>query len=198
MYRFLSITGVFFVLSVVLLVSGCDLFSTRYPEKPDVPRFDYLQPVDVTSLLSNFSNSVQTKSTQYYLKSFSDSLKNGKRYTFIANAEAVSKYASLAFGWSVKDEEQYLNNIINKIPNESSININLDNQDLVSYGDSAYLSASYTLTVPHNIQGLQNVFVGKLQFKLVRDAQQLWTIYQWLDIKSGDLPTWSELKGYFN
>lgn len=180
------------------LLSGCDIFTTRTPEIPDVPRFNYLQPVDVASVVSNFTNSVTTKSTQYYLKSFSDSLKNGKNYTFVANAEAVSKYAALSFGWAVKDEEQYLNNIINKIPAESSISLSLQNEDLVSFGDSAYLSADYDLTIPHNIQGLQNVFAGKLQLKLIRDKQQLWTIYQWQDIKSGDLPTWSEVKGYFN
>ena len=182
----------------LLLLAGCDIFTTRTPEIPDLPRFNYLQPVDVVSVVSNFTNSVTTKSTQYYLKSFSDSLKNGKSYSFVANAEAVSKYAALNFGWSVKDEEQYLNNIINKIPNESSVNLTLRNEDLVSFGDSAYLSADYDLTVPHNIQGLPNVFGGKLQFKLIRDKQQLWTIFQWQDIKSGDLPTWSEVKGYFN
>lgn len=182
----------------LLLLSGCDIFTTRTPEIPELPRFNYLQPVDVVSVVSNFTNSVTTKSTQYYLKSFSDSLKNGKSYSFVANAEAVSKYAALNFGWSVKDEEQYLNNIINKIPNESSVNLTLRNEDLVSFGDSAYLSADYDLTVPHNIQGLPNVFGGKLQFKLIRDKQQLWTIFQWQDIKSGDLPTWSEVKGYFN
>lgn len=192
MYRLLIIV------SLLFLVAGCDIFTTRTPEIPDVPRFNYLQPVDVASVVSNFTNSIQTKSTQYYLKSFSDSLKNGKNYSYVANAEAISKYAVLSFGWSVKDEEQYLNNIINKIPAESSISLTLQNEDLISFGDSAYLSTDYDLTIPHNIQGLPNVFGGKLQFKLVRDKQQLWTIYQWLDIKSGTLPTWSEVKGYFN
>ncbi len=192
MYRFLILV------SLLIFVAGCDIFTTRTPEIPDVPRFNYLQPVDVASVVSNFTNSIQTKSTQYYLKSFSDSLKNGKNYSYVANAEAISKYAVLSFGWSVKDEEQYLNNIINKIPAESSISLTLQNEDLISFGDSAYLSADYDLTIPHNIQGLPNVFGGKLQFKLVRDKQQLWTIYQWLDIKSGVLPTWSEVKGYFN
>jgi hypothetical protein len=178
--------------------SGCDIFSTRSPESPDVPRFNYLQPVDVTSLVTNFINSTSTKSTQYYLKSFSDSVKNGRSFQFVASAEAISKYASLAFGWSVKDEEQYFNNILNKIPKESSINLSIDEQQLVSFGDSAYISAKYSLIIPHNIQGLANVFSGKMQFKLIRDSQQLWTIYQWQDIKSGESATWSELKGYFN
>lgn len=178
--------------------AGCDIFSTRPPESPDVPRFNYLQPVDVNSVITNMINSITTKSTQYYLKSFSDSTKNGKSFQYIANAEAVSKYAVLVSGWSMKDEEQYLNNIINKIPKESAISITLDQQQLVSFGDSAYLSANYNMTVPHNIQGLANVYSGKLQFKLLRDKQQLWTIYQWQDIKSGEVATWSELKGYFN
>jgi hypothetical protein len=178
--------------------TGCDIFTTRVPEAPDVPRFNYLQPVDVASVVTNLINSVSTKSTQYYIKSFSDSIKNGKSFQFIANAEAVSKYASLAYGWSLKDEEQYLNNIINKIPKESSVTLFFDEEQLISFGDSAYLSTNYSVTVPHNIQGLANVFSGKLQFKFIRDKQQLWTIYQWQDIKSGESATWSELKGYFN
>lgn len=186
------------VFTFSLILFGCDIFTTRPPETPDVPRFNYLQPVDVNSVITNMINSITTKSTQYYLKSFSDSSKNGKSFQYIANAEAVSKYASLVSGWSLKDEEQYLNNIINKIPKESSINIILDDQQLVSFGDSAYLSANYNVTVPHNIQGLSNIYSGKLQFKFIRDKQQLWTIYQWQDIKSGEISTWSELKGYFN
>lgn len=189
-----------FLITIILTftLAGCDLFTTRPPEAPDVPRFNYLQPVDVSSVITNLVNSVSTKSTQYYIKSFSDSVKNGKNFQFVANAEAVSKYASLAFGWSLKDEEQYFNNIINKISKESSVTVLFDDEQLVSFGDSAYLSANYSVTVPHNIQGLANVFSGKLQFKLLRDQQQLWTIYQWQDIKSGESTTWSELKGYFN
>ncbi|MBK7868719.1 MAG: hypothetical protein IPJ75_17950 [Ignavibacteriales bacterium] len=84
------------------VVVGMRHLHNKSPGIPDVPRFNYLQPVDVSSVITNLVNSVSTKSTQYYIKSFSDSIKNGKSFQFVANAEAVSKYASLAFGWSFK------------------------------------------------------------------------------------------------
>jgi hypothetical protein len=34
-----------------------------------------------------------------------------------------------------------------------------------------------------------------LKFSMIRDSRLIWSIYLWQDIKSTQLPSWSELKG---
>ena len=49
---------------------------------------------------------------------------------------------------------------------------------------------SLELNIPSDYQ-------GDLIFELVKDSRSVWSIYSWRDIKKGDSPSWSELKGRF-
>ncbi|MFA6980266.1 MAG: hypothetical protein WC209_13180 [Ignavibacteriaceae bacterium] len=182
----------------LFIFSGCDLFNTRDPQKPDQPRSNYKLAVTPEILLENFTNSLAEKNVQNYLNCFSDSAFAGKEFQFIPSADANSKYPVLFQDWSKKSEEQYFNNLISHISQDQPITFTKSNEKSSFSGDNgSVVSASYFLVVPHNDEIPKN-FEGELQFTLIRDSRAVWTIAQWQDIKSSLISSWSELKGFYS
>lgn len=178
--------------------TGCDLFNTRDPQKPDQPRSNYKLAVTPEILLENFTNSLAEKNVQNYLNCFSDSAFSGKEFQFISSADANSKYPVLFQVWSKKSEEQYFNNLISHIAQDQPITFTKSNDKSSFSGDNGIVySASYFLVVPHKDEFPKN-FEGELQFSLVRDSRAVWTIAQWQDIKSSQNLSWSDLKGFYS
>ncbi|MDP3147677.1 MAG: hypothetical protein Q8N83_00980 [Ignavibacteria bacterium] len=190
---------VVFLLFLLFLFGGCDLFSTRDPEKPDQPRSNYQLAVTPEILLENFTNSLSEKNVQNYLNCFSDSAFSGKEFQYFPSADANSKYPVLFESWSKKSEEQYFNNLISHILQDQPITFTKNNEKSSFSGDNSIVyTASYFLVVPHNDEISKN-FEGELQFTLVRDSREVWSIYIWQDInKSSMTVSWSELKGFYS
>lgn len=186
-----------FILLFIVLVSGCDLLSVRVAEPPEEARSNYIQATTPQLLIENLSNSLKEKNTQNYLSNLSDSLFSKISFQFVASAGASSRFPGLMENWSIKSEEQYFNNLKNKILTEQPITLTLSEVVQNSFGDSLFYSASYFLNVPHSDAANPKQFQGELKLKLIRDQRSVWSIYYWQDLKSGELPTWSELKGLY-
>lgn len=183
---------------LIITFNGCDLFNTRTPDQPDQPRSNYEVAVSTEILLKNFTNALSEKNVQNYLNCFSDSSFSGKEYQFIPSAGSSSLYPVLLDSWSKKSEEQYFNNLISHIEPDLPITFTKNNENTSFSGDNSIVyTASYFLVVPHNDEIPKN-FEGELQFYLIRDSRQVWTICSWRDIKSSQNASWSELKGFYS
>lgn len=180
-----------------LIIEGCDIFSTRDEELPEEGRANFQVATTIDILIQNFTNSLADKNTQNYIACFSSPTFTNVNFSFIPSAEAVSQFPSLASDWTLKNEEQYLNNVISKIDIDSPIRLTLTNMELSPQGDSATYSANYFLYVPHNDVSIPKDFEGGLNFSLIRDSRNVWTISKWQDIKFEGKSSWSELKGMF-
>lgn len=186
-----SIIKIFLI--VMLLFYGCDLFSTRTAEIPNQGGTSYQPPLDYKDLITNLKNSVREKNVQNYLATFADSLFSDKKFEFVPSSGASLQFPSLADNWSRSDEEQYFNNI-----KSNSLNLILSNENYSPQGDSVIYTASYILDVSFDDPSIPNTYQGDLRFNMVRDSRSIWVIYLWQDIKSGENPSWSELKGRFH
>ena len=175
----------------ILLLSGCDLFSTRPAEKPTQPRSNLPQAID------NFIASYGDKTIYDYSNCFSDSLFTGKGFTFVASSEAASQYPSLSQGWNLNSEERYFQNIV-AASQDVPINVILSNSSFSQQGDSLIYAASYSITVPFTDQNITNNYSGDLIFYITQDNNLIWRIYYWQDFKTSNSPSWSELKGRFS
>lgn len=181
-----------------ILISSCDLFTTRDAEPPQQPRSDYQTAFTPEILISNFINSLKDKDIENYLSSLSDSSFTNKIFSFSPSSEALSQFPALGDNWNKKNESQYLNNLKIKIPDELPITLILSNSSSSVHGDSITYVASYSLNVPLNETTIPTNYQGELIFELVRDlVRSVWSIYFWQDIKRSDSPSWSELKGRF-
>jgi hypothetical protein len=185
------------ILLSFLILSGCDIFSTRDAESPTQPRSNLPQAFERETLIDNFIISYKEKSVFDYLNCFSDSVFTGKEFTFVASSEAASQYPSLNQDWDIKSEETYFKNII-AASQDIPITLILSSPNFSQQGDSIIYTASYSLTVPFIDQEIENNFGGDLIFYVLRDNNLIWRIYFWQDLKSGDSQSWSEIKGRFS
>ena len=131
-----------------------------------------------------------------YLNSFSDSIFAGKKFTFIASSEAASQYPALNDNWDLKSEGDYFKNIVSE-SQDVPITVTLSDSKFSQQGDSVIYTATYFITVHFTNTGVPQTYHGNLIFHIFRDNSLIWRIFFWQDFKSGDLPSWSELKGRF-
>ncbi len=185
------------LLMLTLIVTGCDLFTTRDPQQPDENRSDFLPPKEPAIVIENLKNSFVDKNSQNYIACFVDTIFVSKPFLFLPSSEAVSTYAFLAQDWGLDDERRYFNGLVSKVPKEFPITLTFSDESYSSLsGDTLVYSANYFINVPHNSSEPKN-YSGNLQFNLIRDSRSDWSIYYWKDTRSSSLPSWSEMKGIF-
>ncbi|MBK6915458.1 MAG: hypothetical protein IPH11_17980 [Ignavibacteriales bacterium] len=185
---------IFFVFPILFM--GCDIFTTRDAEIPLLPRDSFQTAVTPEILIENFVNSLRDKNPDNYVVCFADSSFSTIPFLFSPSSEALSQFPDLLNDWTVKNERQYFINIANKITADQPMTLVLDQVNQSLQGDSVFYEASYALNVPHTDQFPVN-YAGVLRFNIKRDSRAVYVISFWQDIKNGELPTWSELKGRY-
>lgn len=181
---------------LALTLAGCNLLDTRDAEPPTQPRSNYEQPFTPQTLISNLVNSLKDKDVQSYINCLVDSSFSQKRFIFSPSSGALAQYPFLVNSWDVKDEDQYLRNLITRVDAQFPVTLSLTNELYNPLGDSLIYTATYNLNVP-NTQSEPTNYQGDLRFDMMRDDRSFWVIYYWQDTKSTSLPSWSELKGKF-
>jgi len=183
------------ILTISVLAYSCDLFTTRDAEDPNQNRSNFVTPSSASLVIQNLKNSLADKNIQNYLACFVDTLYALKQFTFSASSEALIQYQMQ--GWGKNEENIYISAVVNKVPKDFDIVLNLTDTVYSNLGgDSVIYSAKYDLTVPFD--GSNPVlYSGNLEFKLLLDNRSLWAIYFWKDTKSQANPSWSELKGSY-
>jgi hypothetical protein len=188
----------FVSLIIIISLSGCDIFTTREAEQPNQPRSNFIPALTPEDVLTNLKSSLEDLNVENYLACFSDSAFSERQFRFAASSTAISQFPIMAAGWGKMEEQQYFLNMKNKIPEEKQILLTFfDIQIGSTQGDSTIFTGSYSLNVPHNDPGVPVLFEGELSFSMNRDSRSVWTIHFWRDNRSGEMPSWSELKGRF-
>lgn len=189
--------NVILILIVLFSFTACDLFTTRDAETPDQSRSNFQPAVEPSIVIENLKNSLSDKNVQNYIACFVDSLFAEKRFSFSASSEALSLYQIFLQGWGLSEERRYFSSVINKVSVDFPISLGLSDENITNFsGDSLIYSASYTINVPVPFgDPFPQTYEGSLQFNMLRDSRSEYVIYYWKDIKSGVLPSWSELKG---
>lgn len=175
-------------------LASCDMFSTRNPEPPVAPRTDYIVATTPEILISNLKSSMKDKEEVNYLNCFADTTYSQKSFRFSYSAGSLSRYPFLS-AWDINSERQYFRNLINAMGKEGVINLNMTNEDIRYYGDSATYYANYSLSVPFSQGSNPDYYQGIVRFTLLKDKRLQWVIYYWQDIKEEAFPSWSDLKG---
>jgi hypothetical protein len=177
----------------VLILSGCDLFSTRSAESPTQVNSNFQSALVWQDLITNLKNAIHDGNVENYLACFSDTLFTSKNFTFIPSSGAALQFPALTDSWNKKDEEQYFTNI-----KSYQMNLSLTNENYSQQGDSLIYTAAYVLDVFFDNSGSPQIYQGELRFDMIRDSRSVWVIYLWQDTKNTDNPSWSELKGRFH
>ncbi len=180
------------------LWSGCNLFAPRDPEDPAGSRLDFLPPTEPSIVVDNLQSAIDQKSVANYTACFSDAAAGGKAFVFIPSAEASAQYGLALAAWGTAQEQAYFQNLIARSPANAYAGLQLTQKSQLVTADSVIYSYDYTFTFEHSEPGFPKVAQGNLQFALAPDASNRWSIYRWIDFKTGSDITWSMFKGKFS
>lgn len=182
----------------VLCLSACGIFETRDPESPDTSN-ETLPPATTPDyLMSNFTTAFMQKNVQEYEKLFADTVTHSRSFVFVPNQSAAATYPFFT-EWDKTAESNYFKKIVNEIGPSSSpqISFTYANDPVLYHSDSAFYTVDYNIFVPHKRADLTTKFVGRSEFYLSPDKNNIWTIYRWVDFETNKDSSWSELKGQF-
>jgi hypothetical protein len=177
------------VFILLVLLQGCDLFSTRDPEKPTERSSEFKPPVTSDLVLDNFKSAIIEHNINNYLRCFVDTTKLSKRFSFSPSADFQGIFSS----WGTEEERRYFENLGNPVPEVPA----LEFFDLIEQNKTAAsteYTMNYVLYYPHHQAGVARQVRGYMHLYLALDSQQWWAIYEWDDRKTVSDSTWSYLK----
>lgn len=185
---------------VVLLLAGCaDPFSSRESQPPTSDAGTFIQPVSPQIVLINLQKSYE----ELIVANFVRCLDSNFLYHYDFAESQVSEFDT---AWLFSEELRITESIFSIFLSDSTLSLELNLQTLTdrqdeSYGDSAVLYRSYTLSI---ITDLDNQaadtaqYVGTSTFTMLENQQGLWNIITWEDHhQATDNLSWTDYKnGY--
>jgi hypothetical protein len=186
---------IFGILLTAVFLS-CDLLTTRNAEDPDAGRTSNPPATTVEQLFKNLKNSFFEKNSKDYIICFVDSSFLNLPFKFSASPEAIYKYNSLS-EWSLESEDTYFKNLVNILSTNNNVILTLELITNSVQGNIETRSYNYKLELPFIDEGTNLIYEGNGLFTAVLDENNQWVITEWIDTKTGENPTWSELKGRF-
>jgi hypothetical protein len=192
MTRFLSM-----LLLCAVVLSGCDLFSTREAEPPSSGSSTFVPPTSADLVIENLENAVAEKNTENFLRCLVDTLSSSQRYEFFPTASAAGRYAATFSEWSLQSERAWFSAVKAFSDADAPSGLTLTGSFSVIAADSAIYEGRYDLSFRHGVSSMSETARGTLQFVLHTDRNSIWSITRWTDIPLTDETSWSEWKGRF-
>lgn len=185
------------ILLTLLLISGCELFTTRTPEMPDDNAINYPPATSPVILITNFNNSIKSLNPDNYYDCLLKNNENNFIYQYIPDPDAQARYGIIFTQWNALSERNFMNGLKSSV--EFMITPQFDWEDEkfeVMTSDSAIYFGQYKLII--SLQKKSEIFQGIARLVLFRSNSGLWFIKTWQDFQlnsSDTLKTFSILKG---
>ena len=172
------------------LISGCDLFSTRSPEEPDSDRRSWETPRVPSDVLTNMSNALFERDAVNYLRSF-----HPEDFEFFADNVALANDPTLA-PWYYEHESGHITSLLSEgtLPRDSLLFVIFTTPDETILQDSAEILTPYELTAGVALSGAPRRMAGTAHFFLRMGSEGYWQIYRWVDQRTQEQNTWSDLR----
>jgi uncharacterized protein (DUF608 family) len=183
-----------------LLVCGCELFTTRDPQPPDGANGGGWQfPSEPRTVLDNLSESVGRRSSVDYLRSFATSDVGLPEMRFVADPGSAANYPGLFDDWGIRQETAFVGSLFSSsnLPLDSLSELTLDMQRTQVLGDSALITAQYSLHLGHLRESAPRVVSGRFDFEILRGNDGGWYVQLWSDYRNEGQACWSDLKAQF-
>ena len=193
-------TRVGFAALIFVIAAGCvNPFTTRETEQPKAGTTNFITPSIPEVVFSNLESAFGESNVENYIRSFVDTTRSDKRFTFVPDQGVAATQPGTFSGWNLEDERRYLNRVFQATPPDSgrSLIFTLMNRDEGT--TTASFTQEYEFIVRHTRQSesIPVVFKGQSKFLLEVNDTGDWAIYKWEDFSNGQDPSWSELKALF-
>ena len=177
---------------VLVLCTGCDVFSTRTPEEPVDEAGTFLQPDTPEQVIENVQFAIAELNPPNYTRSFNST------FMFRPTESARASDENIWGTWSQTEENQYFSTLVAAAQFASNHELVLSNQTIsIIEEDRFEIDASYVLTVNHNRPNVPTTVQGRLIWVMTQGEDGLWGLSEWTDREVGNEASWSDLKSEF-
>jgi hypothetical protein len=184
-------------LTLLVVLSGCDLLQTRSPENPSQAGSTFVPPTSADIVVTNLQASIREKNKQNYLRCLVDTTISNRTFEFTPTVEARANNPGVFEGWTIASEDQYFKNLSeSRSDGLSSLDLSNTTTNALA-GDEVLFSGKYRLIFQHQNSSVAQEARGNLQFYISRDQQGTWSIYRWIDLRDTSDVTWSDIKASF-
>jgi hypothetical protein len=180
-------------LILLLMVTGCDLFTPRAPEPPIAGSGTFLQPDTPQIVIQNMQAAIADLNAGNYRRSLSDDI------NILPSAGAVARDPVLAT-WTLAEEQRFVSTIMASASNPTKTRDNsllFSNAQTIFEESTARYEAAYVLQLNHRRVDTPTTAQGQLMWEMTRGNDGLWRITRWADYEDGPSATWSDLRAAF-
>lgn len=180
------------VLVFSLAIAGCDLFSTRAPESPDLgSTFIWTPAATPNTLVEDFKGALTAVDAANYSRCFvssHDTVTTGLiSYTFEPRAGLDQSSRSLFDMWTVQSEQNFLTRLRASLVSSPRINVTLSNLAIdQTTSTNARIATDYSIQLPTPANSTLPVSItGSLIFQAIlvttEQGTNEWRISNWSD-----------------
>jgi hypothetical protein len=187
--------GTFFILSLFM---SCECpFDTREAENPTERQSSWVQPTTVKDVMTNLKRAIEEKNSTNYIRCFADTSREGVAFRFIADPTVATANPGIFDRWGREHEKNYFEQLLRFLPSDSTSQLVLTDFLENPLGqDSTRVRQNYRLVLHHKYdpETCPRISAGQANLTMVRSSEDLWYIYRWTDLATGERPPWSAVK----
>ena len=179
------------LLLLALVLTGCDLFSTRDAESPE----EGAPPMGGAGRGRRRARAISRMRSCSTTRLTTCAPSARTVLIFEADAVALSLYPALQ-GWDFTAESQMASQLFSSgvLPADCLLVVVFAARNEEAYTDSTLIRADYNLTAHVAVSGVPREMTGTAEFVLRKGRESYWQIYRWRDFRAGEQPSWSEFK----
>lgn len=191
------------ILIFLCTLAGCDIFSTRNPEQPDLGKSSFIPPTEPSIVILNLETAFREKNIDSYMNClYSDSENENNEFKFHASIDAQTQFPSTFTNWGSYEERRFLSSFFSDFSDDLYPSISwINKQPIQETADSAVYTSDYYLLAPGNDNSIPKEYAGRLQITMKHRNNGLYYISRWIDINVQTIDsvknTFSILKGFY-
>ena len=195
--------GSFLLIPLILIVlPSCENpFATRDAETPESQsRTNWIQPTQPSDVMDNLRNAIQDENITNYLNSLTNIPINNRTFGFQPDQNARIRFPGVWESWDLDHERTYISNVFQSIPNDSIPSLIFLGEGVETpLVDSTIIIRDYELYLPHtrSTEQFPRIVRGRAEFRLARNSEGFWAVFNWIDIGTEADPSWSDIKAAF-
>ena len=180
----------------LFLISSCELFIPREAEPPinTSDPYAWKPPTSPEIVLENLSTAFSAQKLNYHLDGLAND--SGQVFTFFPDQGVASAQPGVFDAWGYVEEENFITKLFQSLNQDNRQSLDWQIEQLSPIDDRYEIIAEYQLTLSYleSRAPPPNDVRGQATLTLVQNADLLYEVSVWHDLKSDTLPCWSDLK----
>jgi hypothetical protein len=183
-----------------LLLSGCNMFSTRSPEAPEGGGSQgWNFPATPQITMDDLQSAVGRRSSADYVRVLAAPESSLPEYVFVPDQQTAAANPGAFDGWNLAREMKLAQALFAPVnlPLDSLAVLTISVERQTTLTDTTVFTCNYQMHLGHLLDRVPRDMQGRAEFRMLRANDGGWYIQQWTDTRVTGQACWSDLKAAF-